>query len=88
MGHRAGLEKNAAETASRFNRAKADLTAFKKLRDKGGLADPDQVRCDHEQKQREHAMAANAWQKAAAALNGAIGEHGRLIALHKAADAD
>ncbi|WP_159107526.1 P-loop NTPase family protein [Streptomyces rubrogriseus] len=84
----AGLEKNAAETTSRFNKAKADLTAFKKLRDKGGLSDPDRVRSDYEQKQREHAAAASTWQKAAAALNGAIGEHGRLIALHKAADTD
>ncbi|MCW1100085.1 hypothetical protein OJ963_40560 [Streptomyces sp. RS2] len=84
----AGLEKNAAETTSRFNKARAELTAFKKLRDKGSLSDPDRVRCDYEQKQREHAAAANAWQKAAAALNSAVGEHGRLIALHKAADAD
>jgi DNA repair exonuclease SbcCD ATPase subunit len=84
----AGLEKNAAETTSRFNKARAELTAFKKLRDKGGLSDPDRVRSDYEQKQREHAAAANAWQKAAAALNSAVGEHGRLIALHKAADAD
>jgi DNA repair exonuclease SbcCD ATPase subunit len=84
----AGLEKNAAETASRFSKAKAEMTAYKKLRDKGGLTDPDRVRCDYEQKQCEHAAAANAWQVAAATLNGAVGEHGRLIALHKAADAD
>ncbi|MEU6482021.1 hypothetical protein ABZ858_35140 [Streptomyces sp. NPDC047017] len=84
----ASLEKNATETASRFNKAKADLSAFKKLRDKGGLADPDRVRSDYEQKQREHAAAANAWQKADTALKSAVGEHGRLIALHKAANAD
>ncbi|MFJ2170386.1 hypothetical protein [Streptomyces griseofuscus] len=84
----AGLEKNAAETASRFNKAKADLAAFKKLRDKGGLADPDRVRSEYEQKQREHVAAASAWQKADEVLKGAVGEHGRLIALHKAADAD
>ncbi|MER5747094.1 hypothetical protein ABT097_27970 [Streptomyces sp. NPDC002225] len=84
----AGLEKTAAEAASRFKKAKADLAAFKKLRDKGKIADPDRVRSDYEQKQREHAAAAHAWQKAAAALNDAVGEHGRLVALHKAADAE
>ncbi|AJE80378.1 ala-rich protein [Streptomyces albus] len=84
----AGLEKNAAETASRFTKAKADLASYKKLRDRGSVADPDRLRSDHEQKQREHAAAAEAWQSADRALKTSIGEHGRLIALHKAADAD
>jgi hypothetical protein len=84
----AGLEKNAAEAASRLKKAKAELAAFKKLRDKGKIPDPDRVRSDYEQKQREHTAAAGSWQKAAAALNDAIGEHGRLVALHKAADTE
>ncbi|MFD8916078.1 hypothetical protein [Streptomyces sp. NPDC059575] len=84
----AGLEKNAAETASRHAKAKADLASYKKLRDRGTVADPDRLRSDHEQKQREHAAAAAAWQSADATLKAAIGEHGRLIALHKEADAD
>ncbi|MCX4554337.1 MULTISPECIES: hypothetical protein [unclassified Streptomyces] len=84
----ARLEKNAAETASRFAKAKAELSAYKRVQEKGGLTDPDRVRSDYEQKQREHVAAAEAWQNTDAALKAAVGEHGRLIALHKAADAD
>ncbi|MFJ5850784.1 hypothetical protein [Streptomyces sp. NPDC092903] len=84
----AGLEKNAAEAESRFKGAKAELAAYKKVLAKGGISDPDQVRSAFEQKQREHAHAAEAWQKTDAALKAAVGEHGRLIALHKAADDD
>ncbi len=84
----AGLEKNAAETTSRFTKAKAELASYKKLRDRGSVADPDRLRSDLEQKQREHTAAAEAWQRADAALKAAIGEHGRLVALHKEADAD
>ncbi|MER7108792.1 hypothetical protein [Streptomyces sp. NPDC000229] len=84
----AGLEKNAAETTSRFTKAKAELASYKKLRDRGSVADPDRLRADLEQKQREHTAAAEAWQRADAALKAAIGEHGRLVAMHKEADAD
>ncbi|WP_032769645.1 hypothetical protein [Streptomyces sp. CNS654] len=82
----AGLEKNASETESRFRAAQSALRQFKKLRDTGALADPDSVRAECEQKQHEHQAAAGRWQKAAGALTAAVGEHGRLVALHKAAD--
>ncbi|MFE5958077.1 hypothetical protein [Streptomyces rubiginosohelvolus] len=84
----AGLEKNASEADSRFKRAKAELTAYKKVLAKGGISDPDRVRSAFEQKQREHAGAYETWQKADAARKAAMGEHGRLVALHKAADCD
>ncbi|WP_178379079.1 hypothetical protein [Streptomyces sp. NBRC 110465] len=84
----AGLEKSAAEAESRFKGAKAEMAAYKKVLAKGGISDPDRVRSDFEQKQREHVRAAEAWQRADAALKAAAGEHGRLIALHKAADDD
>ncbi|MGW0420984.1 hypothetical protein [Streptomyces sp. NPDC003015] len=82
----AGLEKNASEAETRHRAARSALTQFKKLRDTGALADPDSVRAEHEQKQREHQAATARWQTAAAELTAAIGEHGRLIALHKAAE--
>ncbi|MGA5059223.1 hypothetical protein ACPB99_17540 [Streptomyces pseudogriseolus] len=82
----AGLEKNASETESRARAAQSALRQFKKLRDTGALADPDSVRAECEQKQHEHQAAAGRWQKAAGALTAAVGEHGRLVALHKAAD--
>ncbi|MGW5819367.1 hypothetical protein [Streptomyces noursei] len=83
----AGLEKNASETASRYRAARSALAAFKKLRDSGALADPASVRAAYEQKQREHRAAAQRWQEADAALKVAVGEHGRLVALHQAAEA-
>ncbi|MEU7640781.1 hypothetical protein [Streptomyces sp. NPDC039016] len=83
----AGLEKNASETASRHRAARAALAQFKKLRDSGALADPDGVRAEYEQRQREHRSAAEHWQRASEALTAAVGEHGRLSALHKAAEA-
>ncbi|MGA5207962.1 hypothetical protein [Streptomyces variegatus] len=83
----AGLEKNASEAASRYRAARSALAAFKKLRDSGALADPDSVRASHEQKQREQLAAAERRQKADAALNVAVGEHGRLVALHKSSEA-
>ncbi|MFE3881791.1 hypothetical protein ACFXPQ_02505 [Streptomyces lydicus] len=83
----AGLEKNASEAASRYRTERSALAAFKKLRDSGALADPSSVRASYEQKQREHAAAAERWQKADAALKAAVGERGRLVALHKEADA-
>lgn len=84
----AGLEKNASEAASRHRAARSALAAFKKLRDSGALADPASVRGSHEQKQREHAVASQQWQEADTALKAAVGEHGRLVALHKAAEAE
>ncbi|MEV7471457.1 hypothetical protein AB0O20_33905 [Streptomyces kronopolitis] len=83
----AGLEKNASETASRHRAARSALAQFKKLRDSGALADPDSVRAEYEQRQREHRAAAERWQKASDALTAAVGERGRLFALHKAAEA-
>ncbi|WP_432079351.1 hypothetical protein [Streptomyces sp. YPW6] len=83
----AGLEKNASEAASRYRAARSALAAFKKLRDSGALADPASVRAAYEQKQREHRAAAQRWQKADAALKIAVGERGRLVALHQAAEA-
>ncbi|WP_129820405.1 hypothetical protein [Streptomyces albidoflavus] len=83
----AGLEKNASEAASRYRAARSALAAFKKLRDSGALADPASVRAAYEQKQREHRAAAQRWQKADAALKVAVGERGRLVALHQAAEA-
>lgn len=83
----AGLEKNASEATSRHRAARSALAAFKKLRDSGALADPDSVRAQYEQKQREHLAAAERWQTADAALKVAVGECGRLVALHKAAEA-
>ncbi|MFD5098942.1 hypothetical protein [Streptomyces albidochromogenes] len=83
----AGLEKNASEAASRHRAARSALAAFKKLRDSGALADPDSVRAQYQQKQREHLATAERWQTADAALKVAVGECGRLVALHKAAEA-
>ncbi|MBF6047993.1 hypothetical protein GO001_22705 [Streptomyces sp. NRRL B-1677] len=83
----AGLEKNASEATSRYRAARSALAAFKKLRDSGALADPASVRAAYEQKQREHRAAAQRWQKADAALKVAVGERGRLVALHQAAEA-
>ncbi|KAF0646861.1 hypothetical protein K701_26550 [Streptomyces fradiae ATCC 10745 = DSM 40063] len=83
----AGLEKNASEAASRYRAARSALAAFKKLRDSGALADPASVRAAYEQKQREHHAAAQRWQKADAALKIAVGERGRLVALHQATEA-
>ncbi|MFF3159055.1 hypothetical protein [Streptomyces sp. NPDC057910] len=83
----AGLEKNASEAASRYRAARSALAAFKKLRDSGALADPASVRAAYEQKQREHRAAAQRWQEADAALKVAVGERGRLVALHQAAEA-
>jgi DNA repair exonuclease SbcCD ATPase subunit len=82
----AGLEKNASEATSRYRAARSALAAFKKLRDSGALADPASVRAMYEQKQREHHAATERWQQADAALKTAIGEGGRLVALHKAAE--
>ncbi|CAM5587852.1 hypothetical protein ACIPPN_28820 [Streptomyces diastaticus] len=82
----AGLEKNASEAASRYRAARSALAAFKKLRDSGALADPASVRAAYEQKQREHRAAAQRWQEADAALKVAVGERGRLVALHQAAE--
>ncbi|WP_395577293.1 hypothetical protein [Streptomyces sp. BK79] len=82
----ADLEKYASEATSRFRAARAALAAFKKLRDSGALADPASVRAMYEQKQREHRAATQRWQQADAALKTAIGESGRLVALHKAAE--
>ncbi|NEB75900.1 hypothetical protein G3I40_11800 [Streptomyces sp. SID14478] len=82
----AGLEKNASEAETRHRAARSALSQFKKLRDTGALADPDGVRAEQEQKQREHRAAAERWQSASAELTTAVGEHGRLIALHKAAE--
>ncbi|MFD5715700.1 hypothetical protein ACFWHW_35915 [Streptomyces pharetrae] len=82
----AGLEKNASEATSCFRAARSALAAFKKLRDSGALADPASVRAMYEQKQGEHRAATRRWQQADAALKTAIGEGGRLVALHKAAD--
>ncbi|MFE2038447.1 hypothetical protein ACFXBB_35525 [Streptomyces scopuliridis] len=82
----AGLEKNASETESRHRAARSALNQFKRLRDTGALADPAGIRAEHEQKLREHHTAAGRWQKASEALTAAVGEHGRLIALHKAAE--
>jgi hypothetical protein len=84
----AGLEKNASEATSRYRAARSALAAFKKLRDSGALADPASVRAMYEQKQREHRAATERWQQADAALKTAIGEAGRLVALHKAAEAE
>ncbi|MEU7646361.1 hypothetical protein [Streptomyces huasconensis] len=84
----AGLEKSAAEAESHFKGAKAELAAYKKVLAKGGISDPDRVRSAFEQKQREHARASETWQKTDAALKAAMGEHGRLVVLHKAADGD
>ncbi|MEU5583049.1 hypothetical protein ABZ791_36250 [Streptomyces huasconensis] len=84
----AGLEKNASEATSRYRAARSGLAAFKKLRDSGALADPASVRATYEQKQREHRAATERWQQADAALKTAIGEAGRLVALHKAAEAE
>jgi hypothetical protein len=83
----AGLEKNASEAAYRYRAARSALAAFKKLRDSGALADPASVRAAYEQKQREHLAAAQRWQKADAVLKVAVGESGRLVALHQAAEA-
>ncbi|MFJ5035412.1 hypothetical protein ACIQB5_47070 [Streptomyces sp. NPDC088560] len=83
----AGLEKNASEATTRYRAARSALAAFKKLRDSGALADPDSVRAAYEQKQREHLAAAQRWQKADVALKVAVGELGRLVALHKEAEA-
>ncbi|MER7048911.1 SMC family protein [Streptomyces jumonjinensis] len=83
----AGLEKNASEAGSRHRAARSALVQFKKLRDSGALADPDSIRAEHELKQREHRAAAERWQTASTALTAAVGEHGRLVALHKAAEA-
>ncbi|MFD8376084.1 hypothetical protein ACFV2Z_35915 [Streptomyces sp. NPDC059688] len=82
----AGLEKNASETTSRYRAARSALAAFKKLRDSGALADPASVRATYEQKQREHRAAAQRWKMADAVLKTAVGEVGRLVALHKAAE--
>ncbi|MEN2424372.1 hypothetical protein AABB02_40510 [Streptomyces rimosus] len=82
----AGLEKTASEAESRHRAARSALTQFKKLRNTGALADPDSVRAEHEQKQREHQAAAERWLRASEALTAAVGEHGRLVALHRAAD--
>jgi hypothetical protein len=84
----AGLEKNASEATTRYRAARSALSAFKKLRDSGALADPASVRAMYEQKQREHRAAAQRWQTADAALKTAVGEGGRLIALHKAAETE
>ncbi|MGW0926077.1 hypothetical protein ACWD3J_44705 [Streptomyces sp. NPDC002755] len=83
----AGLEKNSSEATSRHRAARSALAAFKKLRDSGALADPASVRAAYEQKQREHLAAAQRWQKADAELKTTVGERGRLVALHKAAEA-
>ncbi|MHA4818235.1 hypothetical protein ACXZ65_28200 [Streptomyces aculeolatus] len=82
----AGLEKNASEAETRHRAARSTLNQFKKLRDTGALADPDSTRAEYGQKQREHQAAAERWQSASAGLTAAVGEHGRLIALHKAAE--
>ncbi|MGX1975814.1 hypothetical protein [Streptomyces kronopolitis] len=82
----AGLEKNASETESRHRAARSALNQFNKLRDSGAVADPDSVRAEYEQKQREHLAAAERWKKASDLLTVAVGEHGRLVALHKAAE--
>ncbi|MGA4846664.1 hypothetical protein ACOBQB_10500 [Streptomyces sp. G5(2025)] len=84
----ANLEKNASEVTSRYRAARSALAAFKKLRDSGALADPASVRAIYEQKQREHSAAAQRWQAADAALKNAVGENGRLVALHKAAETE
>ncbi|MFG2440992.1 hypothetical protein [Streptomyces sp. NPDC048508] len=82
----AGLEKNASEAENRHRTARSALTQFKKLRDTGALADPDSVRAECEQKQQEHRVAAERLQVFSIELTAAIGEHGRLAALHKAAE--
>ncbi|MGW3291056.1 hypothetical protein ACWDR3_41125 [Streptomyces sp. NPDC001002] len=82
----AGLEKNASETESRYRAARSALNQFDKLRKTGAVADPDGVRAEYQQKQREHLGAGERWAKASELLSVAVGEHGRLVALHKAAE--
>ncbi|MGW4049520.1 hypothetical protein ACWENA_01690 [Streptomyces sp. NPDC004779] len=82
----ASLEKNASEAESQHRAAQNALNQFKRLRDSGALADPRDTRQEHLQKEHEHKAAAESAQVAAAALSTAVGEHGRLVALHKAAE--
>ncbi|MFE9868373.1 hypothetical protein ACFYPZ_37825 [Streptomyces sp. NPDC005506] len=82
----AGLEKNASEAETQYRAARTALSQFKKLRDSGALTDPDATRAEYEQKVREHETASKRWQKAADVLTEAVGELGRLAALHKAAE--
>ncbi|MGW6214991.1 hypothetical protein [Streptomyces sp. NPDC055109] len=80
------LEKGATEAKSRHDASRRTLTQFKKLRDDGLLADPQAIRGEHEQKVRDHQIAAARWQEAEARLGGVAGERGRLDALYKVAD--
>jgi hypothetical protein len=82
------LEKAAAEAKHRFETARRTLTQFKKLRDNGMLADPDAVHAEHDEKTRAHARASAEWEQADARLTELVGEHGRLHALYKAAEAE
>ncbi|WP_435192200.1 hypothetical protein [Streptomyces sp. bgisy126] len=82
----ASLEKEAAEAESQHRAARTALTQFMRLRDTGALTDPEATRQEHRQKEREHKAAAEGAQAAAAALSTTVGEHGRLVALHKAAE--
>ncbi|MET9724460.1 hypothetical protein [Streptomyces zaomyceticus] len=82
----ADLEKNASEAESQHRAAQAALTQFKRLRDSGALTNPSETRREYDQRQTEHKAAAERAQTDNAALSTAIGEHGRLVALHKAAE--
>ncbi|MEU0401619.1 hypothetical protein ABZ318_15515 [Streptomyces sp. NPDC006197] len=82
----ADLEKNASEAESQHRAARTALAQFKRLRDSGALTDPVETLREHERRQLEHKAAAERAQTAAASLSSAVGEHGRLVALHKAAE--
>ncbi|MFI0990649.1 hypothetical protein [Streptomyces exfoliatus] len=82
----ADLEKNASEAETQHRAAQTALNQFKKLRDSGALADPKTTLREYDRKQQEHKAAAERAQSTAAELSTAVGEHGRLVALHKAAE--
>ncbi|MFD3997118.1 hypothetical protein [Streptomyces sp. NPDC058583] len=82
----ADLEKNASEAESQHRAAQSALNQFKRLRDSGALTDPSETRREYDQRQAEHKAAAEGAQIDNAALSTAVGEHGRLVALHKAAE--
>ncbi|MFI8326395.1 hypothetical protein [Streptomyces sp. NPDC085529] len=82
----ASLERDASEAESQHRAAQTALSQFKRLRDTGALADPEATRQEHRQKEREHKAAAEAAQAASVLLSSSVGEHGRLVALHRAAE--
>lgn len=82
----ADLEKNASEAESQHRAAQAALNQFKRLRDSGALTNPSETLREYDQRQLEHKTAAERAQAANAALSTTVGEHGRLVALHEAAE--